>query len=53
MIKEIVLLAIIFAICGLPAMFSVLVSPLAGALASGVLGYVLYLMLSTLFERNK
>ncbi len=51
MLKELILLATIFALCGLPAIFAVLVSPLAGALASGVLGYTLYLMLTTLFER--
>ena len=51
MLKEFVLLATIFALCGLPVIFSVLVSPMAGALASGVLGYTLYLMLTTLFEK--
>lgn len=51
MLEEIFLLATIFVLCGLPAILTVLLSPLAGALVSGVLGYTLYLGLSTLFDR--
>lgn len=51
MLEEIVTLASIFALCGLPVILSVLVSPMVGALTSGVLGYVLYLALAALFDK--
>ena len=46
MLKEIALLASIFAVSGLTALLTILVAPLVGILASGVLGYILYRALS-------
>lgn len=45
MLKEILFISAIFAVCSLTASIAMLFSPTVGVLSSGILGYILYLVL--------